>query len=211
MNLLFDLDGTLTNPKRGIVGCMKYALERLDRDPEAYANLERFIGPPLVDSFYELLGDRTAAETAVKFYRERFSSVGLYENEVYDGIEDCLLNLADNDFRMMVATSKPSVFANRIIQHFKLDSHFDFIYGSELDGNLSNKGDLIAHILDREGLDRTETLMIGDRLHDIQGARKNGVRSIGVLWGFGSHDELSEAGADILCESPELLCERIKT
>ena len=210
MNLLFDLDGTLTDPKQGIVGCIKFALERLDRDPDAYHNLERFIGPPLLDSFHQLLGNAKEAEAALKLYRERFSSIGLYENEVYEGIENSLVELAANGCQMMVATSKPKVFASKIIDHFNLDAYFDFVYGSELDGQLSDKADLIAFILAKEELDVADTLMIGDRLHDIDGARANDVRSIGVLWGYGSHDELSGAGADVICDSPSQLIECIK-
>lgn len=205
MNLLFDLDGTLTDPKLGVVRCIKYALKRLDRDPDAYPNLERYIGPPLLESFYELLGSQQEAESAVTLYRERFSSVGLFENEVYEGIEESLAELVAEGCRMLIATSKPSVFASRIIQHFNLENYFDFIYGSELNGQLSDKADLIAFILNKEGLEIADTLMIGDRLHDVRGARKNGVRSLGVLWGYGSHEELTEAGVDALCDSPGFL------
>ena len=209
VNLLFDLDGTLTDPKRGIVGCMRYALERLDRDPDSFSNLERFIGPPLLDSFYHLLGNEKEAQIALTLYRERFSTVGLYENKVYEGIENSLSELAANGCRMLVATSKPRVFAARIIHHFNLDAYFEFVYGSELDGQRADKADLIAYILSQEKLDVADTRMIGDRLHDINGATKNGVRSIGVLWGYGSHDELSAAGADVLCDSPSALLECI--
>lgn len=209
MNLLFDLDGTLTDPRRGIVGCIRYALEQLHRDPDDYSNLERFIGPPLLESFVELLGSEKEARTAIDLYRVRFSTVGLFENEVYEGIENILSDLAANGNRMVVATSKPRVFAVKIINHFNMNGYFDYVYGSELDGQLSNKADLISFILGKEGLDIDTTLMIGDRSHDIVGAKKNALRSVGVLWGYGSHDELTGAGADILCDLPSQLIEHV--
>lgn len=201
MNVLFDLDGTLTNPRLGIVGCIRHALQRLGRDPDHYPNLERFIGPPLLASFTELLGSDSEASSALELYRERFASVGLYENEVYEGIESCLSELADTGCTLMVATSKPQVYAVKIIQHFGLGGYFQSVYGSELDGRLSDKTELISFILTREGLDRASTVMIGDRSHDIVGAKGNEIRSVGVLWGYGSREELSDAGADVICES----------
>ena len=202
MNLLFDLDGTLTDPGPGIIGCIEYALRGLDRDPADYPGLERFIGPPLYDSFLEMLGGEEEAHAAVELYRERFGSVGLFENRLYDGIEACLAELASHGCRMMVATSKPRVFASRIIEHFTLGTYFEAVYGSELDGRLSGKPDLVAHILEAAGLEKAETVMIGDRSHDIAGAKANGIHSVGVLWGYGSFQELAEAGADRLCDSP---------
>lgn len=210
MNLLFDLDGTLTDPRLGIVGCIRHALGRLDRDPDDYPNLERFIGPPLLESLIELLGDKAEAQSALGLYRERFSSIGLYENELYDGLETCLTDLAAAGYRMMVATSKPRIFAAKIIQHFNLDGYFDNVFGSELDGRLSHKSDLISFILDRETLQKAETIMIGDRSYDVVGAKANGIRSVGVLWGYGSAEELSRAGADVICDTPAQLGKCIK-
>jgi len=211
MNLLFDLDGTLTDPGPGIVRSIEHALRGLGRCPGDFPDLERFIGPPLLDSFIELLGDEEEASSAVELYRERFGAVGLFENRVYDGMESCLAELADRGFRMMVATSKPTVFAARIIQHFRLGDFFDRVFGSELDGRLAKKPDLISHILAVESLEREETLMIGDRSHDIAGAQANGIRSVGVLWGYGSFQELAGAGADRLCDSPVTLVDCIPT
>lgn len=205
MNLLLDLDGTLTDPKVGIVTCMEYALQKLGRDPANYSKLERFIGPPLLASFIELLGDDDEALRAVELYRERFSVTGLFENEVYAGIKHSLAKFSMKPHRMMVATAKPHIFAKRILEHFELDSYFEHCFGSELDGRLSNKADLLALILETQELVPADTLMIGDRSHDIVAARANGIRSIGVLWGYGSAEELSLAGADALCESPPLL------
>lgn len=202
MNILFDLDGTLTDPQEGIVTCIRYALEKLSRNPDEYANLQRFIGPPLLASFEELLGCAAEAESALQLYRDRFSAVGLFENHVYDGIEESLDALAAHGHRMLVATAKPRVFALRILEHFGLASYFTGIYGSELDGRLSDKAELIAHIVQQEQLEPATTLMIGDRSYDIVGAKANALRSIGVLWGYGSRAELSRAAADALCESP---------
>lgn len=202
MNLLFDLDGTLTDPRLGIVGCIEYALTRLGRDPALFPNLERCIGPPLLDSFSDLLGNITEAYSAVEYYRERFSVKGMYENKVYDGIEQCLGTLAESGHRLMIATSKPVIYAEKIVDHFHLRPYFERVYGSELDGTRTDKSDLIRFVLTQESLDPTQTMMIGDRSHDIVGAVANSIQSIGVLWGYGSPQELSEAGAGSLCHSP---------
>jgi len=202
MNLLFDLDGTLTDPKEGIVGCIQHALRELGVDPDKHPNLERFIGPPLLASFEEILGNPAQAKTALKLYRERFSTVGLYENAVYAGIENTLQDCRSAGVKMMVATSKPQSYASQIIKHFKLDSYFDRVYGSELDGQRADKTELIAFILHQEQLAPEATVMIGDRSYDILGARNNGLRPLGVLWGYGSAEELQRAGADAVCSSP---------
>lgn len=205
MNLLFDLDGTLTNPQLGIVGCIRHALEKLEKDPDAYGKLERFIGPPLLHTFQELLGNETDAHTAVKFYRERFSTVGLFENEVYDGIANSLSEFSKRGCRMWVATSKPKIYADKIIEHFQLAHYFEHVYGSELDGQRSDKSELIKYLLAQEKIDAANTTMIGDRSYDIVGAKANNVRAAGVLWGFGSQEELTIAGAEIICGSPSEL------
>ena len=205
MHLLIDLDGTLTDPARGIVGCIRHALEALGIAVAPGERLERFIGPPLRDSFRELCGtacDDAYIERAVALYRERFGTVGLFENEVYDGVPQCLAQLRQRVDTMHLATSKPAVYARRIVAHFELDRFLDGIYGSELDGRLGDKAELIAHILDRESFDAAATVMIGDRRHDVIGARANRVRAIGVLWGYGSREELEQAGADLLCRAP---------
>jgi len=205
MNLLFDLDGTLTDPKIGIVSCIEHALTQLGRNLEDYSNLERFIGPPLLASFEEMLGDKAQAEAAVEFYRERFGAFGLFENTVYDGIEEVLGGFKAQGHNLYVATSKPRVFADRILAHFELAKYFKHIYGSELDGRNSAKKDLIAHILKEEKISSSDAWMIGDRSYDIVGATANKVLSVGVLWGYGSIEELASAGATALCELPEHL------
>ena len=205
MHLLVDLDGTLTDPARGIVGCIRHALDTLGVEITPDTRLETFIGPPLRDTFRQLCGidqDHTYIERAVSLYRERFGTVGLFENEVYGGIPSCLEQLREAATSIHLATSKPAVYARRIVEHFDLARYLDGVYGSELDGRLGDKTELIEHILQCEKLDPTITTMIGDRCYDVIGARANNVRAIGVLWGYGSREELEQAGADRLCQQP---------
>jgi phosphoglycolate phosphatase len=202
--LLFDLDGTLTDPRAGIVRCIQHALQRLARPCPPEAALAACIGPPLRGTFGRLLAtsDRELIERAMALYRERFAVVGLYENEVYAGIAAVLGDLGRGGRRMFVATSKPAVFAGRIVRHFALDHHFAGVYGPDLDGRFDDKSDLIAHLLTTERLDAAGVVMVGDRYADIVAARANGVRAIGGLWGYGSREELLEAGADAVCVAP---------
>ena len=159
-------------------------------------NLSRFIGPPLQESFCELLGtsDVRDIDTAIGHYRDRFAVTGLFENSLFPGIRMALSELAETGQELRVATSKPHVFAERIIDHFELRAFFPQVYGSELSGERRNKGDLIRHILDQESIEARAACMIGDRRHDIAGARQHGVFAIGVLWGFGDRTELEAAG-----------------
>ena len=199
--VLFDLDGTLTDPAPGISGCIVYALERLGVTAPV-EGLNWCIGPPLRGSFSRLLGTEDVAvlARAMELYRERFSAVGLYENSVYDGIPECLGELRSRGVDLFVATSKPHVYANRILEHFGLSEFFGGVYGSELDGVRSDKGELIAHLLSCEGLASSGVVMIGDRSHDVVGAGRCGVPCVGVLYGYGSAEELGEAVA--VCELP---------
>ena len=197
---LFDLDGTLTDSRVGITTCIVRALEILGEPVPAEDALLRWIGPPLFDSFRAHLGSDDRAAEALSLYRERFADVGLFENSVYGGMPECLRDTLESCDRRFIVTSKPRVFAERIARHFELAGYFDGIYGSELDGSLTDKGDLIAHVLDRESIPARSAVMIGDRRHDVVGARRNRIRAIGVLWGFGSRSELEEAGADLICE-----------
>jgi len=207
MNLLFDLDGTLTDPRQGILGCFKYALQRLQIKTPPDPELERFIGPPLKESFATLVGsdDGERVERAVTYYRERFAARGIFENEVYPGMVDALSGLCDRGAFLFVATSKPTLFAERIVEHFGMGSFFRAVYGSELNGANADKKDLLAHVLDAESLSPADTVMIGDRAHDVLGARANHVFPVGVLWGYGSRAELMAAGARLLCEEPRRL------
>jgi phosphoglycolate phosphatase len=207
--IFFDLDGTLTDPKPGITGSIQYALQKLDLPVPTQDELTWCIGPPLRASFVTLLGGESLADRAVALYRERFADVGLYENSVYPDIEQVLATLRQSPRRVFVATSKPQVFAERIIDHFGLRSYFDRVFGSELDGTRVNKGDLLAYAIDTTGVDPSQTLMIGDRSHDMVGAKNNGIRGIGVLYGYGSEEELVGAGASHVCATPRALLDHI--
>jgi phosphoglycolate phosphatase len=205
-NILFDLDGTLTDPREGITRSVQYALGKLDIHEPDLAKLEHFIGPPLLQCFmqtYSLSEER--AWEAVNHYRDRFKVTGLYENRVFDGIEALLGRLSEQGRTLYIATSKPTVFAREIARHFGFDRHFKHIYGSELDGTRTNKVELIAHLLEEERLDRADTLMIGDRKHDLIGASRNGLHGAGVGYGFGSREELmGEAPAYYFASLAEL-------
>jgi phosphoglycolate phosphatase len=201
--IYFDLDGTLTDPKPGITRSIQYALQKLDHPTMPTEDeLTWCIGPPLRASFVRLLGAETSADLAVTYYRERFSDVGLYENGVYDGIGEVLTSLCASGHRLFVATSKPHVFAERIIDHFGLRDHFERVFGSELDGTRVDKSHLLEYALKQASVDPAKTLMIGDRSHDMVGAKNNGMKGIGVLYGYGSRDELLEAGAHHVCATP---------
>lgn len=194
-NILFDLDGTLTNPQEGILNCIRYALEKLDAPIPPESTLVKYIGPSLWESFKEMLNtdSHEKANEGVMIYRERFSTVGKFENNPYDGIHDTLDSLKSKGYNLYICTSKPRVFAKEIAEHFKLAPYFSEIYGSNLDGSLVDKSQLIAHILTNEKLAPDESVMIGDRKYDITGAINNGLKPYGVSYGFGSEEELKEA------------------
>ena len=202
--ILFDLDGTLTDPKLGITRSMRYALERLQAKCPTDEELASFIGPPLRGTFAALLETHEVEkiERAMLVYRERFGDVGLFENAVYEGIEEMLVAARDAGTSLYVATSKPTVYASRIVEHFGLGMYFDGIYGSELSGRFEHKTELLAHLLMAEGIPAHEAVMVGDRAQDVIAARVNGVTSIGVTWGYGTEVELVDAGADRICHSP---------
>ena len=203
MNVLFDLDGTLTDPREGIIACFKHALHGLGYCSPPDSDLECYIGPPLQECFASLLPSESPEQidTAVDLYRQRFSTDGIFENEVYPGIHDALAELRTGGASIYIATSKPCVF----VDHFGLRSYFQMIYGSELDGTRSNKSELIAHILAKESIPPRSTFMVGDRAHDVIGAITNGVFPVAALWGYGTREELNAAGATIFCERPEVL------
>lgn len=194
----FDLDGTLTDPALGITNSIMYALRKLDIESPERSELYKFIGPPLAGSFEKFYGfSHEKAETAVALYREYFGETGIFENSVYDGVPQMLEKLKNAGKQIVLATSKPHVYADRILEHFNLAGYFDFISGSELDGRRTDKAEVIAYALSELNIkDRSQVLMIGDREHDIIGAKKNGIASLGVLYGFGSRAELESAGAD---------------
>lgn len=205
--ILFDLDGTLTDPFDGITRSVQYALERLGHEVPPQDALRWMIGPPLRDSLPILLGTDDAAlvDEGMRLYRERYSDIGKFENTLIEGIPEVLKALDAQGYFLSVATSKPGTYAREIIAHFDLEQYFDAQYGSGLDGQHAHKPELIGHILRSEGLDPARTLMIGDRSHDVIGASANAVRAIGVLWGFGGHAELSENGATAIARSPREL------
>lgn len=196
--IFFDLDGTLTDPAPGIVGCMRHAADALGVDPGE--NLEQYIGPPLAESFRCILRsmDPQLIAEAIDLYRERFAAVGIFENALYPGIPEMLAELSDAGYELRVVTSKPHVYADRIIDHFELRRWLPKVYGSELDGTRADKRELIGHVLEQEGVTGEDATMIGDRMHDIRGAKAHRLWTIGVLWGYGAEGELEQAGADVL-------------
>jgi phosphoglycolate phosphatase len=201
--IYFDLDGTLTDPKPGITRSIRYALQKLDHPViPTEDELTWCIGPPLRASFFRLFRGEDSADRAVSLYRERFSDIGLYENSVYDGISEVLATLSQSGHRLFVATSKPHVFAERIIDHFGLRRHFEHVFGSELDGRRADKSHLLEYALKTTAVDPSRALMIGDRSHDMVGAGNNGMKGIGVLYGYGNRDELIGAGALYVCATP---------
>lgn len=199
--LLLDLDGTLTDPKLGITSCIRFALERLGLTPPHADELDWCIGPPLIESFRTLVG-RDDAERALVLYRERYATLGMFENELYPGIVDMVAGQAALGRRIYLATSKPHVFAKPILEHFKLASDFAGIYGSELDGTRVEKPDLLSYIAEREGIARGNAIMVGDRRFDVEGARAIGAASVWAEWGYGAADERDSAGADVICRTP---------
>lgn len=199
-NILIDLDGTLTDPKLGITTCIRYAMQKLGRPLADEVDLDWCIGPPLKASLAKLLqsDDGTVnidqlAEQALALYRERFSTIGLFENEVYPEVAETLEKLQQQGYRLFVATAKPSIYAKQILEHFDLAKYFIKIYGSELTGERTNKGELISYILEQENLDATVTVMVGDREFDIIGARQNGLQSIAISYGYGTAEEFAQA------------------
>ncbi len=202
--LLVDLDGTLTDNFEGIARSIRHALGALDAAAPSDAALRRCVGPPLRQSFARLLATDDAAtiERALAHYRERYARTGWRENVVYAGIAEIIAQLAASGPTLILCTSKPQPYAERIVAHFGLAPHFSAIYGADLGGTLDDKSKLVAHLLGRERLDPGACAMIGDREHDVRAAHTNGVRAVGALWGYGSRDELARAGADAIVSEP---------
>lgn len=203
-HVLFDLDGTLTDPRLGLVGAIQYALRRLGYPAPPEETLLWTIGPPLRASFAVLLesNDEALLTDAIEHYREQYGATGLYENQVYPGIPEALAALQAVPVTLFVATSKPHLFARRIIDHFGLGGYFRHVYGSELDGRHMDKRDLLRHILKKEGFAPDAALMVGDRGADMVGARVNGLWAGGARYGYGSEEELRSAGAQVLFSTP---------
>jgi len=192
-HILFDLDGTLTDPKQGITKSVQYSLSKFNIIEANLDKLEPFIGPPLADSFMEMYNfSESEATTAIAYYREYYQDKGIFDNKLYAGMKELLELLTSQQRTLMVATSKPTVFAERILDYFEINSYFQYTFGSNLDGTRIDKAEIIKHILDEQSLNVGSTIMIGDRKYDIIGAHKNGIASIGVGYGYGSEAELSE-------------------
>lgn len=205
--ILLDLDGTVTDPMVGITKSVEYALNHFGIQVENIRDLCPFIGPPLLDSFKEFYHFTDAqAEEAVVKYRERFSQTGIYENKLYEGMKEFLAVANQQGRRIMLATLKPTLFAKRILDYFNLSEYFTFVAGSGLDGSFPTKADVIRYVLQENKLtDLSTVVMVGDRKHDIIGAKEAGINSIGVLYGYGNREELTQAGADrIVATIPEL-------
>ena len=209
MDILFDLDGTLVDPKPGIIGSFQYALDRLGARVPPMEELLWVIGPPLRASFPKLLGASDSTEQAVTLYRENYLNGAMYDAVVYDGIPEALSTLREAGHRLFVATAKAHVYARPILEHFGLAHYFAGIYGPELDGTRDHKHELVAHLLRCEGVRPGNALMIGDRDNDVIAAMRNDMRAIGVTWGYGSAAELTGAGAVMLCDSPSKLVDAL--
>lgn len=204
---LFDLDGTLTDPKEGIINSVLFALRKMGIDEPNPNDLDSFIGPPIQHSFADRYGmNEKQVEQAVMYFREYMQQSGLFENKVYEGIPDILQELKDEGMRLFIATSKLTVFAKQVVEHFQLTHFFEEIVGSNLDGTRIKKDEIIEHILHtNKGLQKEEIVMVGDRKYDIIGANCNGIDSIGLLYGYGSEGELKEAGATHIVKHVEEL------
>ena len=195
--VLFDLDGTLTDPAEGITNSVAYARERFGIYVEDHTTLLPFIGPPLKESFMRFYGLSDAdGERAVEIYREYFKPKGMFENQGYPGVPEMLERLKNAGLRLCIASSKPEVFVRQILEHFDLAKYFDAVCGSELDGRRTDKAEVIAETLRRCPAERP--VMVGHRRHDVDGAKKNGLPCAGVLFGYGGREELTLAGADFL-------------
>lgn len=205
--ILFDLDGTLTDPKEGITKAVQYALKKHGIEVESRDELEKFIGPSLKYSFMEFYSfSEEQALQAVEDYREYFKPIGLYENEVYPGIVALLKELHSRDMKLFIATSKPTVFASQIAEHFNIDKYFTEIVGSQLDGTRVEKDEVIGYILEKYNLTQKDhIIMVGDRKFDILGAKKHGLQTIGVSYGYSEENELEEAGACCIADTVEQL------
>ena len=194
--ILFDLDGTLTESGEGITKCVQYALEKLGKPESDLKKLEVFIGPPLMEQFMKYAGlDEETARRAVEYYRERYSTTGIFENRPYPGVEEMLQELKRKKYLLAVASSKPEYFVKQILDYFRLTEYFDEIVGSELNGSRTNKTEVIEETLRRLGLDkhREQVIMVGDKEHDVLGARAAGLECVAVSYGYGTEEELTAA------------------
>ena len=210
--VLFDLDGTIVDPVVGITNSIIYAFKKYNMEVKDRTELLKFIGPPLVDSFQEFYGfSKEKAWEAMAFYREYYSVKGVLENELYDGIEEMLKTLKENGYVIGLATSKPEPFARQIVEYFKLTKYFDYIAGASFDDTRHQKEQVVEYALKSLNVtDNSQALMVGDRKFDVIGAKINNMDCVGVLYGYGSEEELKEANAKYIVKTPQdiinLLC-----
>lgn len=208
--ILYDLDGTLTDPRVGITKSIEYALAHFGIDVENLNELTKFIGPPLRDTFREYYSfSDSDVKLAVDKFQEYFAEQGLYENIIYDGIAEMLRTQYEDGRKIVLATSKPQVFAHKVLEQFEIDKYFELIVGSELSGERSDKAEVIKYAVDTLAINPSDAIMIGDRKYDVIGSRAHGIDSIGVLYGYSSKGELREAGANYIVETVEELGEKI--
>ncbi len=201
--ILFDLDGTIIDSEPGIFNSIKYALNSMGTDVDQESSLRAFIGPPIKESFVNVLGfTEEKAEEAIAKYREYYSKKGIFECSLYDGMAELIKKLQNKDYKIILATSKPEVFAKQILEHFDLVQHFSLVSGCGLDGTRSSKSEVIeSALISMKVNNLSEAVIIGDRKYDIIGAKETGIKSIGVLYGYGNLQELREAGADYIAEN----------
>lgn len=208
--ILFDLDGTITDPKIGITKSFQYALQHFGIQVDNLDALEPVIGPPLKKSFSEFYHlPEEQIESAIEKYRERFSTVGLYENEIYDGMENLLKELSEAGYILEIASSKPTVFVEKICEHFKIKQYFTHIVGSFLDGRRGEKEEVVEEAIRLSKATPDHIIMVGDRIYDVIGAHKKGIAVIGVSYGYGGRQELEEAGADVIVDTVAQLREEL--
>ncbi len=210
--IFFDLDGTLTDPALGITNSLIYALEKFGIEVASREELYQFIGPPLIEKMMEVYGfSKEKATKCLMYYREYFSDKGLFENLVYDGIPEMLADLRSSGYKLVLATSKPEVYARRILEHFNLAKYFEYIGGCDLGEKLSTKAAVIKYVMDTLGINEPSTcIMVGDREHDVIGARNCGLECVGVLFGYGTREELARANANYIVDSVSTLAKLLK-
>ncbi len=207
--VLFDLDGTLTDPAPGIIGSFRKALVDLGHTPPPFEDLGWIIGPALRLSFPKVMGEGADPEPAVERYRVHYRGGGMYDLSIYEGMKEAVAAIRQQADRMFVCTAKPEPYAIPIVEHCGYAPFFERVYGAALDGSLDDKADIIAKIIAEQGIDPKRTVMIGDRMHDIHAAGRHGMASIGVAWGYGGMEELTEAGATAICDKPQDLPEMV--
>lgn len=209
--VLFDLDGTITDSAPGIVNSIRYALEKRGMEILPEPELRGFIGPPLKERFQEVFSvTEEESVQMVELYREYYGEKGIFENRVYDGVMEMLRQLKDAGIRLLIATAKPEGYANIIAEHFGFGKYFDFIGGACMDGSRTDKYEVIEYVLDSCGIeDRESVIMVGDRSHDMIGAKKAGIHSLGILYGYGPRTELERAGAELIAQTPREAAEMI--